>query len=647
MPSSFGLTFLVTEDVKTLLCDVSFATYRRAKFDDCRIPFHPDNPESYCVPSQLDAYVFYDDKEGCLKLRSGINRKTISELRSKDLFDGEEFGIFSCMYKLSDQLRGGYVRIPHSTAVIVDFSQGNYVDNNKNIDGTRAKITALKRCVGPGLYSITVMMVNDDEGKSNGTRCIFQPVLTVDSKKNDFCFREYAVLTDFSRLDQEEQSLELQYRNKKVYGTGLGTSVNWEIDLNGNGVLYNDFFPETEVPSMDFSVPEDSGIDKHVLSMRYLSDIDLSKREEKITGLQCVLDAYGNWIRKLKEKETGLEEKYLVAANKNIAGCERALSRMEAGIDILLTNEKAWNAFELANRAMFMQRIHLSIQEKMSNVDRFPGDEELSTLLENIDYADDSGLAGDNHYWRLFQIAFLLMSIKSIVEDTSSERELVDLIWFPTGGGKTEAYLGLTAFTIFYRRLAHIKESGGTTVIMRYTLRLLAAQQFILGGIEYSSDERSILGVTVASDTGEPKVDKENEYRRFKKWMEDIIKYDLPEEIPGIWVLMFHDKGAWKLQPYLMKYFYIDDFESGCCDFTECVDDNHIHTILPFISREMNNDWRQASFDLMDLLDRYKKEPDNKMNKIQSIILGINKGTQLIHLCDLYRDRQWEPDCGD
>lgn len=211
--------------------------------------------------------------------------------------------------------------------------------------------------------------------------------------------------------------------------------------------------------------------------MRYLSDLDPNDKKVKLESMKKLVDLYSLWIDDLKDVARSLDSRYESAATRNIEECRRAAERMYEGINVLQENEDAYNAFQLANRAMFMQRVHIKHQNEMSrsNADRYPEDEEISEWLINNDYrTEDDG----DCKWRPFQIAFLLMDIASIVMDDSTDRSIVDLIWFPTGGGKTEAYLGLTAFTIFYRRLAYPKQSDGTAVMMRYTLRLLAAQQF-------------------------------------------------------------------------------------------------------------------------------------------------------------------------
>ena len=479
MPSSLGITFFVKGCTDSVNCTVKFATYRKAVADDCRIPLDFDGIENYELPDLFRSSVYIDLKEKTLRLTTGgMTRKRVRELEERDLLDGDEHGIISNMYKLADQLAKGYVRIPHEIKIKLEYGDKEYIDQNRDLDDTKLKITSLKRQISEDVFSYTIMLVNDDNRKAKPDLCIYQPSIVVSTEDNDFVLVEYSGERDFETLDFEEKSLIMQYRNKKVYGTGLGTSMSWNIDDVGKGWISNDFFPQVEVPSMDFKLLSEIHVPDEAFSMKYLSDLDATDQDSKLSAEERIIDAYADWIEKRRKIAEGLDDKYIPIALKNLKGCEISADRMRRGIDILKKNKKAWQAFQLANRAMFMQRAHLKLQAETSNINRYPDDEELSEILDEIDYYKIDERFKDRYSWRPFQIAFLLMSIESIVEDTCDDRSLVDLIWFPTGGGKTEAYLGLTAFTIFYRRLSNLEESSGTTVIMRYTLRLLAAQQF-------------------------------------------------------------------------------------------------------------------------------------------------------------------------
>ena len=149
---------------------------------------------------------------------------------------------------------------------------------------------------------------------------------------------------------------------------------------------------------------------------------------------------------------------------------------MKGGVALLQEDEVAFTAFCLMNEAMLSQQLHYRMP-----LAKWEGGQsgQYKGLTPDVDPHDRDSWPSQGVYgkWRTFQIAFILMNIRSMRDENSSERELVDLIWFPTGGGKTEAYLGLTAFTLFTRRLLD-KDDGGVTVLMRYTLRLLTTQQF-------------------------------------------------------------------------------------------------------------------------------------------------------------------------
>ncbi len=139
------------------------------------------------------------------------------------------------------------------------------------------------------------------------------------------------------------------------------------------------------------------------------------------------------------------------------------------------------------NLAMLMQQLHYNLPLQKWE-DNGAGDISLVNPVSMPVVTDDSTWHNKEQRvygkWRPFQLAFVLMNLRAMYDRDCNERGIVDLIWFPTGGGKTEAYLGLSAYTIFIRRLMN-KDDKGTAILMRYTLRLLTAQQYERACIRY------------------------------------------------------------------------------------------------------------------------------------------------------------------
>ena len=475
--SSIGMTFMVIGNTDSLKLKISYATYQRAKIKDCCIPYNVDNPDEYSVPDCVSGVVDFDSSKSFLKLKRSLSYNEIRELKEKDSFpENESASLEKALYKLAGYINNGYVRVPHNSIEIpLSFAGKDFIEYEKQgaLADTPIKLVSRKTRISDEVTSVTIMLVNTNDGKASADKCIFQPIISVDTNDNDFKFVKYES-NSFDNYDYEEKSLALLYRNKENYGTGLGVSLGWKVD-DGEGVIWTDFFPVSEVPQMDFNLPKNSLMTSDELSMKYLSDLNDVSRAEKIESLNKLIDTYSIWIKEIEKNSECLADRYKETAAVNITECKKVRDRMLEGINTLLSDDNAYIAFELANRAMFMQRVHIQLQQDTSDVDRYSDDGVIEERLQNLNYYDEND---SNCRWRPFQLAFMLMDIDSIVNDNHPDRDIVDLIWFPTGGGKTEAYLGLTAFTIFYRKLQHPNTSSGTAVMMRYTLRLLASQQF-------------------------------------------------------------------------------------------------------------------------------------------------------------------------
>ena len=261
------------------------------------------------------------------------------------------------------------------------------------------------------------------------------------------------------QLTAEEEDLELLYRNSKPYAIGHGCATSNSLIQQDGTVSWvqSEIIPQHEVPPI---VPS-QGNDE-VLKIKNL--VKLS--EVVFNDLSKFLDMYEDWISQNELIAGNLARRYQSASARLNLRQRVALGRMRRGVELISSDQKIQDSFKLANEAMLMQMFHTREFAKRREFDG------ATRVMPN-----ESDYMNFKAEWRPFQLAFFLLCIGS--EDGTNEKPgPVDLIWFPTGGGKTEAYLAVAAFKIFHRRLAEPVRGGGTAVITRYTLRLLTAQQF-------------------------------------------------------------------------------------------------------------------------------------------------------------------------
>ncbi len=302
-----------------------------------------------------------------------------------------------------------------------------------------------------GLLS-TVTMINqsqisDEDSQRIEELTIFQSKIQVEVQKG-FCFIGLPDLR--MAFDEDEASTRLLYRDSINFAFGHQCSATWEPKGSNPIRIESSWMPIAIVPTF-----KQTGHDifRDIVQSGKLKALFLATASD--TSILLVLKQlaanYMDWILLQEDLITSLDLKHVEVANSHIQKCKNVHDRILEGVNFMDAHPDAFVAFRNANMAMHLQH---NWKEKNSSTVR-----ELE--------------------WRPFQLAFILLALESTCNSKSAHRETLDLLWFPTGGGKTEAYLALIAIGSWFRRLTNEGTlGGGNFAIMRYTLRLLTAQQF-------------------------------------------------------------------------------------------------------------------------------------------------------------------------
>jgi len=357
-----------------------------------------------------------------------------------------------------------YTRHPIKETVVVNFAEFEKNKEYQLISDSNIWLHISRIGLKSGYSLVTSYVINKRNTPEGEVESLmFQVNLKAYSATDETLFIAEHICREVLATD------EFYFEQRPILGRGRGCAATWGKTVEGRTTyVESDFIPQYEFPGVSASL---KGFDPFYFSMRSLS---MAKRKDEIIEkLNVLANAYEEWIiTKLASDSKMMEREFREKIGDEIVGkCQEALSRIREGIQLLVTDDISFDAFCFMNRAMIMQR-------NIMNFSKVYGSGVECNFTEFVDPRKPENDFG----WRPFQIAFILMNLNAIVDANHKDREIVDLLYFPTGGGKTEAYLGLMAFVIANRRLRAndddtYNRDGGVTAILRYTLRLLTTQQ--------------------------------------------------------------------------------------------------------------------------------------------------------------------------
>ncbi len=512
-PSNIGLTVCLADSVKKIDVEFSFGIYYQPSYKEKRIKINQAGYDSFFeegINQQLsfkdklkyDGEFMFLEKEldgnsgGRDKARSGDyigwdSFKNTNNLKRQT----EEGGYFSAFYY--KELLEKLISRAWKRKDVVRKLEISIEPTNEPIPITLPEKVHKELKVGyhvktythQGRKYVKVQLVNISEphpknkysnkNEKLNTKCLFQSSISIESEG----ILPYKTQYERFPFDKEAEKLNFIYRDVKSYAIGHNCAVLWENENLSK--IKTSFLPYTDIKDVknNFDDANDLKLD-NALNIRNLSIFGFDKNKV-VEHLKYFVSLYKQWIVNQENESKNLDVADNEICFEIILKQKQNLNRLNESIEIL-KNDNVFKAFQIANTAMYIQLI------TSNDIDFGKREKELSEINNHIDYnsldffkeydAEERKQDGKIKFipkYRPFQLAFMLLSIDGIINKQSkSRKELVDLIWFPTGGGKTEAYLAVTALTIIWRRLVNETGFEGTTVIMRYTLRLLTAQQF-------------------------------------------------------------------------------------------------------------------------------------------------------------------------